>query len=165
MISIQGYENYKVTPSGEVINSHSGRILKEDINNCGYRRVTLSKEGTTERFFVHRLVALHYIPNPTMSPQVNHKDGDKSNNNFSNLEWMTSKENHAHAFRRGLRAKGEDSSSTNLTNDLVYEVCESISKGLVRGEILSLYQDITKSTFDDIRSRKTWKHISKDFTW
>jgi hypothetical protein len=69
------------------------RILKEKTTRLGYKEVSLSRNGTTKRFFVHRLVALSFIPNPLGLPQIDHIDGVKSNNKVSNLRWCTAKGN------------------------------------------------------------------------
>ena len=69
------------------------RILKEKTTRLGYKEVSLSRNGTTKRFSVHRLVALSFIPNPLGLPQIDHIDGVKSNNKVSNLRWCTAKEN------------------------------------------------------------------------
>lgn len=63
------------------------KILKIWKNNKGYGLVTLSKNGTHKKFQVHRLVALHFLPNPSNLPEVNHKDENKLNNSVDNLEW------------------------------------------------------------------------------
>ena len=59
----------------------------------GYYMVTLTKDGKTQCFYVHRLVATMFIPNPENKPFVNHKDENKLNNSVENLEWCTNKEN------------------------------------------------------------------------
>ena len=63
------------------------KILKNWKNSKGYCLVTLSKNGTYKKFQVHRLVALHFLPNPSNLPEVNHKDENPQNNIVSNLEW------------------------------------------------------------------------------
>lgn len=165
MKKITGFEGYCVTESGEVINLKTRRTLKFDVNNCGYRRVTLSKGGKTKRFFVHRLVALHYLPNPLRSEVVNHRDGDKLNNNVGNLEWCSQSRNRLHAFEIGLCGLGELHPNSKVSDSDVEKVCMFIQDGLVRGRVLKLVPSISKSTFDDIRRRKTWTHISKNFKW
>ena len=70
-----------------------GKILKPAYNKYGYLTVNLYKNGKEANFFVHRLVARAFIPNPENKPEVNHKDEVKSNNYRTNLEWMTTKEN------------------------------------------------------------------------
>lgn len=68
----------------------------------GYFRLNLYKKGKKKAFRVHRLLAMAFIPNPECKSQINHKDGNKSNNDLSNLEWVTPKENVNHAFDIGL---------------------------------------------------------------
>lgn len=84
-----------------------GRILKPDLSNK-YRRVTLAINGKTKRVFIHRLVALAYIPNPENKPCINHVDSDVTNNAVSNLEWCTASENMQHAKRMGRMDKVQE---------------------------------------------------------
>lgn len=92
---IEGYEHsYKVSNTGKIRNLK--KELKYFIVN-GYKIIALSKNGNTKNYRVHRLVAKAYIPNPEDKPEVNHKDGNKQNNDVSNLEWMTRRENAIHA--------------------------------------------------------------------
>lgn len=89
---IQGYEMYEISSYGRVRKNYlngKSRILKTDVINGGYLRVTLSKNGVTERFIVHRLVAMHFIPNENNYPDVNHIDNCRTNNHKDNLEWCT----------------------------------------------------------------------------
>lgn len=79
------------------------RILKSILTKKGYYNISLYKNGKSKNFRVHRLVALHFISNPENKPQINHIDGDKSNNHVDNLEWCTASENTQHAYDNGLK--------------------------------------------------------------
>lgn len=86
------------------------KILKQ-VNNsknvsCNYYVVSLKQEnGKAKNFFIHRLMAETFIPNPENKSQINHKDGNKLNNNINNLEWVTPSENAQHAVKYGLDKK------------------------------------------------------------
>jgi NUMOD4 motif/HNH endonuclease len=78
--------------------SVKGRVLKLQTCKDGYYKLNLSKDGKKKTFRVNRLVALSFIDNPLDLPVVNHKDGDKKNNEVVNLEWCTVSENTKHGF-------------------------------------------------------------------
>lgn len=96
--TIAEHPAYEVSDTGEV--RHGERILKQQTDRKGYRRV---KIGRSHLIRVHREVAKAFVPNPEGKPQVNHKDGDKGNNRADNLEWVTNAENQLHAYRTGLK--------------------------------------------------------------
>lgn len=93
-------------------------ILKPGLHTKGYLKVGLYRDSTEERFFVHRLVAIHFIPNPENKPEVNHKDGDRKNCKLNNLEWVTGSENKIHSFkvlgRKNIGLKGKDNVSSKV---------------------------------------------------
>ena len=93
---------YMVSPEGKVFSKVKGKIKESFISKTGYERVTLWYHGKQKKFSVHRLVAMAYIPNPNNYPMVNHIDGNKLNNNVSNLEWCDCSMNVQHAYRTGL---------------------------------------------------------------
>ena len=94
MKDIKGYEGqYAVTSCGKVWSYKTNRFLIPQANERGYLRVTLSKNGKLKHYFVHRLVAEAYIPNPLGLPQVNHKSEEKTENYVNNLEWCDCKYN------------------------------------------------------------------------
>jgi hypothetical protein len=81
--------------------SVQGRLRKQSSTQGGYKIVSARVGNKTPAIYVHRLVAEAYIPNPENKPEINHKDGDPSNNHFSNLEWVTHSENMRHAVDTG----------------------------------------------------------------
>ena len=91
---------YIVFPTGEIFNLYGERMVG-CIDRCGYKEVILN--GKMER--VHRVVAEMFIPNTLNKKCVNHKDGNKLNNNVENLEWCTHSENTLHSFENGLQKK------------------------------------------------------------
>lgn len=93
---------YEVSTIGRVKNKKTGKILKQCMESSGYYKVNLYKYGKVKNESVHRLVALTFIDNPDSKPQVNHIDGDKLNNEVTNLEWATQSENMKHAYDNGL---------------------------------------------------------------
>lgn len=92
------------------------KLLHQSPNNLGYHKVELYKDGKSKMFYVHRLVAISFIPNPDNKPQINHKDGNKDNNTVDNLEWVTSKENLHHAVETGLRRRSQMKGITGKLN-------------------------------------------------
>ena len=93
---IKDYEKYFVSRDGQVWSSFNRSIFSQQIVS-GYKSVSI---GYPKSLFkhVHRLVAMTFLDNPSNLPIVNHKDGDKMNNNLENLEWMTVSENNQHAI-------------------------------------------------------------------
>lgn len=100
IIGYGGY--YQVSNYGNIKNIHTNKILIGDTNSLGYKRVTLYTP-IKKRFFVHRLVALHFCDGYRESLVVNHIDGNKTNNNSKNLEWVTRSKNDLHAYKLNLR--------------------------------------------------------------
>ena len=84
-----------------------GRVLTPYKLPSGYLMVKLSKSEARKKISVHRLIALTFIDNKNNLPEVNHKDGDKSNNSIENLEWVSRKENQNHMYDHGLNKKAK----------------------------------------------------------
>lgn len=113
-----------MTDSGELFSKRTNKFLKQHLSTSGYLTVATKVEGKDICFRVHRLVAEAFIPNPYNKPEVNHIDGNKTNNYVTNLEWCTSKENIAHAVDSGLLVgrRGVDNCNAKLTLEQVKEI-------------------------------------------
>lgn len=161
-VTISGFEDYIISNTGRVISFHKKgmRELKHD-HTRSYPCVTLCNKGKQRRVMLHILVAEHFLSPVDGKTQVNHKDGDKNNPHVDNLEWCTQSENQLHAFATGLQQR----SGMKRTEEQVHEVCRLISDGLVRGDILLRCPYMSKAVFDNIRSRRRWTHVSKNYEW
>lgn len=131
---IKNFPDYYVTDSGDIYSRHSdefnnplGRFkkLKPKKDRYGYLCVDLRTKGTHHHRTIHRLVAETFIPNPENKPQVNHKNGIKTDNRVQNLEWMTGSENVLHRFRvlhqtppKGYTKKGKDHWRTKIVQQI-----------------------------------------------
>ncbi len=130
-----------------------GRILKSSVSNKGYELVGLCKNSVSKKKTVHRLVMLAFIPNPNNLPIINHIDGDKLNNNISNLEWCDYKHNSKEAARIGL-IKSEIYSKLTTT-----QVKEIKANSISQKDIAKLYK-VHPSTISRIKLSKRWKSVA-----
>lgn len=105
--SIPGIKYYKVTKCGKVFsekrNGKGGHFIRPYKERKGYYRAKLSIDGKIKKIFVHRLVAMAFIPNLYNKPFINHIDCNRQNNNVENLEWVTASENQKYSWSLGRR--------------------------------------------------------------
>lgn len=105
--NIDGWEDYyEINECGDVRNKITNKMIIGDTNSSGYKRICLYNKKhnpTKQRFFRHRLVAKHFLPNPYNLPEVNHKDHNLNNNHVSNLEWCTRIENEIDSRKYGTK--------------------------------------------------------------
>ena len=96
------YDNYAVSGYGNVKNIKNNQLIKQFERKDGYMQVSLWNCGKGHSFKVHRLIAEYFLPKNPEKLYVNHIDGNKKNNNISNLEWCTPSENNYHAVKQEL---------------------------------------------------------------
>lgn len=163
---VKAYEGfYQVSNRGNVLSLRFGKrkILKPQAlkvtkeKGGGYLRIGLHKDGIVKMVQISRLVAAAFIPNPNNKPQINHKDGDKSNNCVDNLEWCTQKENNRHAYETGLNSgcDGQKNGRAKLTADDVREI--RTRKFSVK-RLAGLYK-VSETNIYMILNRERWIHI------
>ena len=115
---------YRVSSLGRAMSFKGGKvkILKQVFDGKGYAYVGIHKDGAQKKIHVHALVAMAFIPNPENKSEVNHKNGNKSDNRVENLEWATASENRQHALKTGLMRSGCDRPDASLTAEQVREI-------------------------------------------
>lgn len=137
-----------------------GRIRAFSKNSQGYLSIHMGKNGETHRAYVHRLVAIVFIPTNNNAPQVNHKDGNKSNNHVGNLEWCSASENCTHAVKQRLyeTAKGERSGTAKLTEENVREIRRLAALGYMHKDI-AINFPVGRKAITKIVNRQRWGHV------
>lgn len=166
---ISGYEGmYQVSNYGNIrtLKGKIPKVMKPHIDNKGYYRQSFYKDGKSATFKYHRLVATTFIKNPDNKPQVNHKDGNKTNNHDWNLEWMTNDENMNHSkenkLRIGKMPTSENHQNSKLTNEQVRYI-RSVYKKSSRefgGGALSKQFGVTISCINRIILNVTYKDVT-----
>lgn len=94
---------YSVSNMGRVKNNKKNRLLKQSMLHNGYLAVHITEMGKLKYYRVHRLVGKYFVDGYQKEKQINHKDGNKTNNKHDNLEWVTPSQNIKHAFSIGLK--------------------------------------------------------------
>jgi hypothetical protein len=151
-------DDYEVSNLGNVRNVTTGKVLKGTKNYKGYLRVSFKGK----QYFVHKLVALAFIPNPDNREQVNHKKGkEKDNNRLDNLEWATRSENMIHAYDTGLEdiKRGEDTNNAKLTDRDVTKIKEMFVARIPQKDIAKRF-NIDIATISAIKTGRTWTHVN-----
>lgn len=173
-IDIEGYEGlYQVSNLGSIrslyrFNKAQNRLYKGKIRTLcfdrrGYNILVLCKEGTQKTFKVHRLVAHHFITNTNNKTEVNHIDGDKTNNHVNNLEWCTPSENVKHSYKIGIQEahKGEAHINAKLTNEQAQEIRNlKNSKSYSMTELAYMYK-VSIATISLIMSGRRYNYEGK----
>lgn len=159
-LDFMGFPNYAVTRCGDVINVRTGRILKQVLCN-GYLRVSL---GRVKSMNIHRIVALAFIENdsPELKIQVNHFNGDKLDNDVTNLEWVTPEENTRHAHSTGLKQEFRNLTLRSLSSEIVHQICIRLDEN-IKPRFIAKEFNVDPTVVRKIKFGTHYKDISQNY--
>lgn len=155
---------YKISEKGDVVSlprscKYGSRLeerpIKQNIKK-GYVTVPLSKNSHVRHWLVHRLVAITFIKNPNNLPQINHIDGDKTNNDVKNLEWCDRSHNQVHA--RKLKLQGGEKTNTSKLTERCVKAIRNLYPDISKKRLSEAFE-IGMPTISKIINRKYWKYI------
>ena len=157
--------HYQVSSLGRVYNSITKKYLKPRMHTSGYKQVSLYINKKEHRFYIHRLVLLHF--NPIILGdinQVNHINGIKDDNRLVNLEWVNNSKNQKHAYSIGLKKNidGENNYNSKYTNKQIHKVCKMLEKHIPYSKI-SEKTNVDYNTISDIKCGRRWRHIKSQY--
>jgi hypothetical protein len=168
---IEGYEGvYQVSNLGRVKSLKYGiksriKILSGAISSNGYFYVALYKNKKIVKISIHRLVAITFINNPEQKEQVNHIDGNKTNNFYNNLEWATRSENMKHAFKTGLNKSSDlqkqktiESNSSLIIDIITGVIYKSIREASRRYDIP--YPSLCSMLRNEMKNKTSLQHYT-----
>lgn len=158
------FPDYFVSNQGRIKSKLRGRLISVR-EHFGYLDCRIqNKQGIKKSPRIHRLVAETFIPNTNNKKCVNHINGDKLDNRTINLEWVTYSENNKHAYETGLK-KSPDK-ATKLTVKEVKLICSLLEKGYTVPNIYKIKDwSVTRRCLNQIKNKKNWIDISKNYTW
>lgn len=159
-------KHVKFCKKNNSFSNYKEHFIRTNCNNTKrYPRVNITyRDGKTTLKCVHRLVAEAFIPNPLNLPQVNHKDGNKNNAYYSNLEWISSSDNAIHAIRilkvRNYKI-GEASNFTVLREKQVIQIPKLLKTMTIAA--ISRKFGVSANTITEIKKGRSWKHLNLKF--
>lgn len=140
--------------------THHGQILSQNVTTNGYWFLTNRLTGKKlKMILVHRIVAMEFVPNPDNLPQVNHKDGNKLNNHYTNLEWVTPSGNTKHAHDHNLIRviHGEEHNWSKITKDQAQEIIDKYRTGKYSQRQLAKEYGLIQQSISLIVRGVNWK--------
>lgn len=154
---------YQISNNGRVrrITNSGFRYLSDtNIDTKGYLQCGLSKENKKTQYNIHRLVAIHFLDSPKDLDKitVNHKDGNRLNNHYTTLEWMSFSENAKHSHENGLTPylKGENAGAAKLSKNQFKNIIRLIEQGVKGVDICRMY-NIAPSTVSTIKNNPNYR--------
>lgn len=159
---------YLIDEEGNIWSPYKKDFLSPSPTKKGYYRIVLQTTEGKKTFQLHRLVLETFNPiDNSKEMEVNHIDGDKSNNKLENLEWCIGSFNVRHCLETGLKipARGEQVGSNKLTEKEVMEICELLkNSNLSLREIGEKYQ-VSRYCIHDIKRKKSWSWLTENYTF
>lgn len=160
-------DRYFIESNGNLYTDYGKKQMKNAIKNGYIKNSLVLKDGTSKSYFRHRLVMLCFNPTKNSDElQVNHIDGNKTNNLLENLEWCTNQENRIHAVQHGLAARlfGEKNPYSKLKEEEVLSIIEDLLNHVPYSEITKKY-NISKSTVSSIKNKRNWTYLTKNINF
>jgi len=163
---IQKYEGlYQVSDLGRIkriapeANTYVGKIIKP-IKINGYVFVNLYSQGKRRCHKIHKIVAESFLGSRPLGKQINHKNGNKEDNNLNNLEWVTPKENTFHSWNiLGKAQRGEDGGNHKLFEFEVKEIKDLLKTKILRIKDIASNYNVSESTIYFIKTNHIWSHV------
>jgi hypothetical protein len=164
---IPGYEElYQVSDTGLVkrmiqMHSFAPGIMKGGKSGSGYSLIRLLRDGNRQTFYIHRLVMLAFVGECPKGQEVNHIDGDKSNNHRANLEYITHRQNINHStgvLKRHGGVSGATHHRAKLTDEKVREIRRLHEAGFMQIELAAMY-GVSQPAIGYVIRGKLWKHV------
>lgn len=151
-------ENYSINKKGEIKNNITKKILSPSINkDSGYYQIDLWKNNKSKKYTLHRLIASNFIPNLEGKPTIDHIDGNRLNNDISNLRWATYSEQNSRFNTFGVRS--EKIKVININGEeLIFNRIKDVAK-YFNCNISNISQMLKKGTFGKRGKTRNYKFI------
>lgn len=165
-IDIPEFEGlYKINKFGDVLTIKFNRLKVNGIDRCGYKNLSLYKDGKPYHIKVHQLVARIFL-GASDGLCVNHKDGNKENNHVSNLEYITQKENIRHAWSLGLcnPSQGNNHYRSKINTDDVIKIRQDVLNGISYNTLSKRY-NMSASNLSRVARGKIWKSVVREVSY
>jgi len=163
-VKCEDWPGYWASTAGEVMTTKSRRskILKPIRGKRNYLIISMWKNAKRSTKPIHRLIGETFIPNPKNKREINHKDGNKYNNEVSNLEWVTTQENVNHKInvlkRSGPFSKGQNHCNAKFRDKDIPKIRRAVENKQTMRSMAKLYH-VSTTTIARIIRRETWGHI------
>lgn len=154
---IPGFDGWEASSHGRL--RHGDKITEGILNSNGYRQKAITNNGYKNSYRIHRLVMLAFVGHSKL--EVNHKNGIKSDNRLSNLEYVTRSENQKHAYAIGLKIpqKGTQVGTSKLKEIDIFAIMALLANGLSGAYIARKFK-VSRNLIYYIQKRKLWRHLN-----